>query len=238
MFNPSEHLMKIGYGDKAQDYLQVMWRLVWFREQFPDGTIDTEEIVVDLDREVESLVPVWNNQTRKMEKVMKRARGYARFRAVVTNGKGGRATGTKSENAAAFDDFIEKAETGAIGRALAGLGFGTQFTGDEFDESHRIVDSPVEMERSTVAPVQPKQTVPVKQAAEPDPQKAALNALYNAGARKDLWGTKAGMAVYVGKLLKRSVMPTELPDLSEEEMAAFKKAVEAEKTPVAASTGK
>jgi hypothetical protein len=61
----------------------------------------------------------------------------------VTDGKGGRATGTKSECAADFGDYIEKAETGAIGRALAALGYGTQFA-PEFNEEHRIVDSPVE----------------------------------------------------------------------------------------------
>ena len=66
------------------------------------------------------------------------------FRAIVKDGQGGTATGTKSEKAASFPDFIEKAETGAIGRALAALGYGTQFTGDEWDEAHRIVDSPVD----------------------------------------------------------------------------------------------
>ena len=32
MFNPNEHMMKL----KGKDYLQVMWRLVWFREDHPD----------------------------------------------------------------------------------------------------------------------------------------------------------------------------------------------------------
>ena len=31
--------------------------------------------------------------------------------------------------------------SGAIGRALAMLGYGTQFTGDELNEEHRIVDA-------------------------------------------------------------------------------------------------
>jgi hypothetical protein len=57
---------------------------------------------------------------------------------------GGIATGYKSEKAASFSEFAEKAETGAIGRALAALGFGTQFTGDDLDEQHRIVDAPVD----------------------------------------------------------------------------------------------
>ncbi len=146
-FNAEKHLIEL----QGKAYLEVKWRLVWFRSECPNGTIDTEEVVVDLDREVEAEVPTgnWianpNRPGKKMpEKSVKRDKGYARFRAVVTDGKGGRATATKSENAAAFPDFIEKAETGAIGRALAMLGYGTQFTGDELSEEHRIVDAPVE----------------------------------------------------------------------------------------------
>ncbi len=142
-FNPNEHLRQIKSSQGSQDYLDVKWRLVWFRELCPQGTIDTEEVEVDLDREMEAEVFVWNAERRRSEKVVKRASGYARYRAVVTDGNGGRATGTKSECAASFPDYIEKAETGAIGRALAGLGFGTQFVGDELSEGHRIVDSPV-----------------------------------------------------------------------------------------------
>jgi len=146
-FNPEKHLMDLG----GKSYLEVKWRLVWFRQECPIGTIDREEVLVDLDREVEAEVPTgnWipnpNRPGKKMpEKVVKQAKGYARFRAIVTDGKGGRATATKSENAASFPDFIEKAETGAVGRALAMLGYGTQFTGDELNEDHRIVDAPVE----------------------------------------------------------------------------------------------
>src|SRR5260221_7624351 len=143
-FNPNEHIMKLKSKDGVKDYLPVQFRLVWFREQCPGGTVDTEEIQVDLDREVSMEVSAWNNETRRSEKVVKMAKGYARFRAVVTDGKGGRATGTKSESAVNFADYIEKAETGAIGRALAALGYGTQFTGDELDEGvTRLADAPV-----------------------------------------------------------------------------------------------
>ncbi len=143
-FNPNEHLMKLKMGQSAQDYLPVQWRLVWFRELCPQGTIDTEELEYDTERPVEAEVYVWSPEKRKSEKTVKKSKGYARYRAIVTDGKGGRATGTKSENAANFADFGEKAETGSIGRALAALGYGTQFTGDELNEGHRIVDSPVE----------------------------------------------------------------------------------------------
>jgi hypothetical protein len=147
-FNPNEHLMQIKNRGGAADYLPVQWRLVWFRSLCPNGTIETEVVHLDLDRETEEETYAWNNETRRSEKVVKRAPGFAVFRAVVRDGRGGVATGTKSEKAASFSDFIEKAETGAIGRALAALGYGTQFTGDEFDERHRIVDAPVDRSNS------------------------------------------------------------------------------------------
>jgi len=142
-FDPRKHLMQLKSKEGPKDYLPVQFRLVWFREQCPEGTIDTEEMEVDTEREVEVEAFVWNNEKRKSEKVMKRAKGYARFKAVVTDGKGARATGTGSECAADFNDYAEKAETKAIGRALAALGYGTQFAPD-LDEAHRIVDAPVE----------------------------------------------------------------------------------------------
>lgn len=142
-FNPNDHLMDIKNRQGVSKYLPVAWRLVWFREQCPQGEIETEMIHLDLDRETEEEGYAWNNDTRRSEKVTKRANGLAVFRAVVKDGKGGVATGTKMEKAASFPDFLEKAETGAIGRALAELGFGTQFAPD-LDEQHRIVDAPVD----------------------------------------------------------------------------------------------
>src|SRR2546421_3700373 len=101
-FNPNDHLMQLKSKEGAKDYLPVQWRLVWFRSLCPDGTIDTEEIMVDLDKEVSEEAFVWNSEKRKSEKIVKTAKGYARFRATITDGKGGRATGPKSESAASF----------------------------------------------------------------------------------------------------------------------------------------
>src|SRR5260221_792249 len=155
-FNPNEHLIQIPSKDGKKDYLPVQWRLVWFRLMCPQGTIDTEELEVDNDRECEAEVSVWNQDTRRSEKVLKHAPGYARYRAVVTDGKGGRASATKTERKVDFDDFVETAETGAVGRALAMLGYGTQFAMLEFDEGERIVDAPVA--RPATKPYQERRT--------------------------------------------------------------------------------
>jgi hypothetical protein len=143
-FNPNDHIIQIPNKGGKADYLPVQWRLVWFRELCPQGTIETQEISVDLTTEFEGESYVWNADKKRSEKVLKRAPGYARFRAVIHDGKGGFATATKTERGVDFPDFVEKAETGAVGRALAMLGYGTQFAQEELDEEHRIVDAPVE----------------------------------------------------------------------------------------------
>jgi len=131
MFNPNEHLMNL----KGKDYLQVMWRLVWFREE----------------------KPLWNIDT-KLEQLTD---NHAVFSAKISDENGvQKASGYGSESMKDFRDFIEKAETKAIGRALAMLGYGTQFA-PELDEGERIVDSPVEKPK-------PKQEQPKPMFTPPD----------------------------------------------------------------------
>ena len=119
MFNPNDHMMKL----KGKDYLQVAWRLVWFRDE--ENGCGCE----------------WGIQTEMLE----HGDGYAVFRATITNKDGIIiSTGHGSESQKDFGDYLEKAETKAVGRALAMLGFGTQFADEELDEGTRIVDSPID----------------------------------------------------------------------------------------------
>lgn len=114
-FNPAEHLMQL----KGKDYLQVMWRLVWFREEKPLWAISTQMIAHDTESK------------------------HCIFKAEILDENGlVKSSGTGSESIRDFGDYIEKAETKAVGRALAMLGYGTQFA-PELDEGDRIVDSPV-----------------------------------------------------------------------------------------------
>jgi hypothetical protein len=61
------------------------------------------------------------------------------------------------EDIKGFGDYLEKAETGAYGRALGALGYGTQFA-PEFDEvvdgveNPRIVDAPVTLKATPPRP--------------------------------------------------------------------------------------
>lgn len=106
---------------KGKKYLQVAHRLVWFREDHPLGRIDT--------------------------KIIERTPEYAVIEATISvlNDKGEYvklADSIKREDAKHFADYLEKAQTSAIGRALALCGYGTQFE-PELDEGIRLADAPL-----------------------------------------------------------------------------------------------
>jgi len=147
-FNPSEHLTNIGTDKKPRMYLEVKHRLVWLREQCPDAEISTEILHLDLEKEVSAEVYEWDEAQRKSVKVVKHGKGLVIFKATIKLPSGAIGTGTKMENAAAFGDFLEKAETGSIGRALASLGYGTAATDEMSEGEGRVVDSPVERKPS------------------------------------------------------------------------------------------
>lgn len=115
-------------------YLTARRRIVWLRgepEPHPDWTIDTY---------AEEIIRGTFKAANKVEG------GYARYRANVFDATGRLiGTGTKTEFSERFMDFAEKAETGAIARALAVCGYGTEaaLDLDEGLEQERIADAPV-----------------------------------------------------------------------------------------------
>ncbi|CAN5595833.1 hypothetical protein BH23CHL4_BH23CHL4_29390 [soil metagenome] len=114
-FEPGRHLIKVN----GSDYLEVKWRIAWLRAEHPDALVETE--LVDA------------------------TESHAVFRARVTLPTGGAATGWGSEGFDDVPDFLEKAETKALGRALAALGFGTQLCPDFESAAGEVVDAPVRL---------------------------------------------------------------------------------------------
>lgn len=147
-FNPSEHLLNIGTDKKPRMYLETKYRLVWLREQCPEATIDTEILHMDLDREVSAEVFEWDEVQRKSVKVTKHGQGLVIFKATIKLPNGAIGTGTKMQNGAEFSEWLEKCETGAIGRALASLGYGTAATDEMSEGEGRVVDAPVDRKPS------------------------------------------------------------------------------------------
>jgi hypothetical protein len=150
-FEPDKHLRALKRKNKqgievtVAQYLDVKWRLVWLRTEFPCSTIVTEVI----------------------ELTDKRAVFRATATRVDSDGKlRGSASGTGSETVGDWTDFIEKAETKAIGRAVAALGYGTQFT-EDLDDGDRIVDAPLEHRGPVIGGADPRK------ADQPRPATAA-----------------------------------------------------------------
>lgn len=126
---------------KGKKYLPVQERVIWFREEHPDWGIDTELVL--------------------------HTENFTTARAVIYDATGKKiACAHKSQDRKSFPQgFTEKAESGAIGRALALCGYGTQFVGLEFDEGENVVDSPTERGKTQGEPVK-----------KPEPKPAAIPA--------------------------------------------------------------
>lgn len=142
-FDPTQHFTDL----KGNAYLGARWRLVWLRSVHPDWEVSAEFIELDF------------------------AAGYAIVRAVIRDETGRLiATGVKSETRRGFANFVEKAETGAIGRACAVAGFGTEVAADmdEGDEVGNLSDAPVALRPkaapnagSPQRPVEPRHAAPM-----------------------------------------------------------------------------
>lgn len=114
---------------KGKDYLPVAGRIEWFRHTYGDGW-------------------TWKIDIVNLEHVIAGAT-FCLARCQILDDSGIlRVEAYKREDAGHFGDFIEKATTGALGRALLMLGFGTNAALDELDElssiAQRVVDAPVE----------------------------------------------------------------------------------------------
>lgn len=144
-FDPTPYIRQLRGRGGGGDYLDVKWRLLWLRKEHPDAEITTELVQHDPQ--------------------------LAIFKATVTVPTGGKATGYGSETASDFPDFIEKAETKAIGRALNALGYGAQF-GERAEDPA----TPRESERSSAPPAArpvalPRQEARPERAPAPKPER-------------------------------------------------------------------
>jgi hypothetical protein len=102
-------------------YMQVQWRVVWFKEEKPTWSIETELLRAD--------------------------EAVAMFKAIVKD-ESGRVI-SSAHGSETYKNFpaghVEKAETVAIGRALANCGYGTAFAAELSDgDSGKIADSPIQ----------------------------------------------------------------------------------------------
>jgi len=131
IFDPNKYMLKLPKTKKVSlpngqvrfdkteaDYLPVAARIAWFRKDHPYWSIITKAVQLA-------------DKAIVMKAIIKDMTG-----SII-------ATARKKGTEIGFPDYIEKAETGAIGRALAMCGYGT-LQAPEFDEQDRLADAPVE----------------------------------------------------------------------------------------------
>ena len=146
--NPADFLINL----KGKPYLPVAGRIAIVRSEGKPYSIKTTPLQIDMEQ------------------------GFAVFQAEVWLDGILLGMGTKQESKRDFPDFLEKAETGAIGRALAISGFGTIYALQDFDEGERLADAPVTVNR------QPRPEPATRPVPKPDPEKSPAHAFRDAVA--------------------------------------------------------
>lgn len=127
-FNPAEFTRELPNEDGTMSmYLDVKYRLLWFRLHRPEGKIDSEIIRVD-DKSAVVSCKLYNDKNDPAEQYIARACAQ-RF---VSSDKFG-------------DRYLEIAETAALGRVLAAAGYGTQFCGASDMLGDVIADAPIDL---------------------------------------------------------------------------------------------
>ena len=127
-FNPAEFTRVLPNDDGTTSlYLDVKYRLLWFRLHRPNGKIDSEIVHVD-ERFAAVCSRLYADKTDPLDQYVAKSTAQ-RF---ISEDKFG-------------DRYLEIAETAAIGRVLAAAGYGTQFCGATDMLSDVIADAPVEM---------------------------------------------------------------------------------------------
>ena len=151
-------------------YLDVKYRMLWFRLRFPNGKLDTE-VLRATDQYAIVGCKVYADKSDPAEQFIAKSVAQ-RFASQEPFGS----------------RFLELAETAAIGRALAAAGFGTQFcatdipmeiadapvesTGMPAAEDTMIVAPPVSQQKAPVSAVQ--QSTPPTAVSPSTPEKTAV----------------------------------------------------------------
>ena len=212
-FNPSEHLIDI----KGKAYMPVASRLVWFREEHPDWSIETEQVEKGID--------------------------YSVFKTTIKNEVGRViATAHKREDKVGFFDYMEKSETGSLGRSLAMCSYGTQFAPELEEGTERIVDSPIVPKMQPKGISTPPLVAPTSTEEEPslpqwklyhslikqlnlDPVKAKEKAMtkfklwrFTDITKTQLMEINTALTDSVGKKDKEVVKPAEIPNFTSEKV--------------------
>src|SRR5262245_11709814 len=164
---------------RQQPYLPTKQRVLWFLDEHPDGSIMTELLEITPDWAVFKCTVSFPLPGDELQ--MRGNIGLA-----VYNGHG-------SETRGDFADYVEKAETKAVGRALANAGYGTE----ALEEGHPVDaprnDPPQGSNPNGLLPTQIKQIKDLQQMLGIDDD-VQWESLTNEGARELIVRLRAALA--------------------------------------------
>jgi len=139
-FNPADFTRELPNEDGSMSlYLDVKYRLMWFRFHRPNGKVESEIVRVD-DKSAVVCCKLYADKGDAADQYLAKSHAQ-RF---LSQDKYG-------------DRYLEIAETAALGRVLAAAGYGTQFCGSTDMLSGIIADAPIDMsltEDGALAPVE------------------------------------------------------------------------------------
>ena len=200
-FNPADFTRQLPNEDGSMSmYLDVKYRLLWFRLHRPKGKIDTEIIHVD-DKSAVVCCKLYEDKADPADQYVARSCAQ-RF---ITNEKFG-------------DRYLEIAETAALGRVLAAAGYGTQFCGSTDMFGDIIADAPIDLsmmeDDQDTAPdgssrvmhqVKPAAAAPTPAPVKPD-KPLTLDDLLNTMSLDDAKNVVVDIGRYSGSTLGQIVM--------------------------------
>ena len=210
-FNPADFTRQLpNEGGSTSLYLDVKYRLLWFRLHRPKGKIDTEIIHVD-DKSAVVCCKLYEDKADPVDQYV--ARSCAQ-RFITTEKFGNR--------------YLEIAETAALGRVLAAAGYGTQFCGGTDMFGDIIADAPIDLsimeddqdttpdsssrvmhqvKPALTAPVAPAPAAPTPAPAPAKPDKPlTLDDLLNTMSLDDAKNVVVDIGRYSGSTLGQIVM--------------------------------
>lgn len=204
-FNPAEFTRALPNEDGTSSlYLDVKYRLLWFRLHRPNGKIEPEILHID-DKSAVVCCKLYQDRSDPADQYVAKSCAQ-RF---LTQDKFG-------------DRFLEVAETAAIGRVLAAAGYGTQFCGSTDMLSDIIADAPIDLnvpDDDTVSALAgghvTHQLKPVKATnppappapvAPPKPKLETLEDYLNSMSLEDAKNVMVDVGIYSGQTLGQIVM--------------------------------
>ena len=159
-FNPADFTRQLPNEDGTMSlYLDVKYRLLWFRLHRPNGKIDSEIIHVD-DKSAVVCCKLYADRGDAPDQYVAKSSAQ-RF---VTQDRFG-------------DRYLETAETAAMGRVLAAAGYGTQFCGAADMFGDIMVDAPLDLgavEEDPALPLFEPEEPPAPPPPEPDEETEAF----------------------------------------------------------------